>query len=99
MKEPRAWKMFGEQIHQDFLLDHPDMFEGFARIAGTMNRGDRADLVDYLKYLTGPAVSRAEQMQSWLNSGSNLFVVKAQITKFLLYLLSVIQEIKGGGGN
>lgn len=90
MKAPKAWRIFGEQIHQDFTIDYPDLFSGFYEISKALPPCDRKEVIDYLKFLTGSEITKKEKMQRWLESGSNLFVVQNRISSFLEEVLSAV---------
>lgn len=87
----RAWSAFGKQIHQDFLLDHPDFFSGLPMVWQSVPQPLRKEVIVFLRAALESGARGAALSKLWQESGAEIFVPENQIAEFLRQILAAIE--------
>ena len=85
---PEVWYTFGGLIHQDFLVNHPDVISGFRLILGDLPVEDQLQLLRFIQSILGNDLSAVEQVAIWEESGSSISVSVDEIGQFLQIIIS-----------
>ncbi len=93
MNEPTAWKAFGGQIHQDFVLIHGDFATGLMELFQSLDEAERLEIATYLRYLSNSSVSSEQKFYAWKSSGAAFEPSISKINQFLQQIELVLQRI------
>ena len=74
MQAPPVWTQIGKRIHQDFLLEHPDLFSGFAHLARSLGSDEKHGLVQYLRFLSSSELPGGEHKRRWDELGTDFSI-------------------------
>lgn len=101
MIQPQAWKVFGSHIHQDFLLEYPQFFEGLSMVYRCLKEPEQRALLAYLTQLTNESIDPSVKAKAWAESGSEILIAVSQVDEFLLQVLAALQaaEHERAGGS
>lgn len=92
MQQPDAWKILGEQLHQDVVIIYGDLEAGMKCILGTLSALEREQIGRYLTYLIDSVEDDEARMVAWTSSGADLSPSVPQIRPFLIELLRMNRE-------
>lgn len=91
---PEVWCRFGIMVHQDFLLEHDDVFLGFASVVKELPANDINVLYLFLSEIQAAALSTWEKALLWEKSGAEIFVVGEEVHSFFSKLLETVENCR-----
>lgn len=92
MHEPKAWKMLGEQLHQDFILIYEDFETGLTSLFEQFDERERAEIAEYLEYLRQPCITDEQRFSAWAATGAAFLPASSQIAKFIDQVYILLKE-------
>lgn len=92
MDIPEIWLFFGSQIHQDFLIDHPDFLTGIIELLGDFSSSQKVELLKFLNHIHSSNLSNLELSEVWRNSGSEIFVSGEKIDLLFDELFLIVKK-------
>lgn len=81
-------------VHQDFLLEHNDVFLGFASVLKELPTNDIDVLHLFLSEIQAAALSTWEKALLWEKSGAEIFVVGEEVHSFFSKLLETVENCR-----
>jgi hypothetical protein len=85
---------FGEQIHQDFILEYSDVFLGIEKTLLQFKPIDRAKLKASLDTLVKSEMPNSKLLEFWDNTGANIGIGEESIRDFYREIISIIEKIE-----
>ena len=85
------WQAFGQLIHQDFLLDYPDLFSGFVEMFNDFPIAQRKELYCFLVQIVNAGHTPEELADIWGQSGSVIWVETDQMPRLFSDLVSFFE--------
>jgi len=89
-----TWLLFGSHIHQDFLLDHPDVLSGIKEVYTFLSKPEQDELYQILLEINNGEYSTGFKHKFWRKSGADFFVVGKGINALFAEALSAIQQLR-----
>ena len=69
---PEAWTKLGPYLHQDFLLEHADFYDGIALLIRGTSPEDRRIIKQYLEIVLGPNAPGGCASRAWKDLGAEI---------------------------
>ena len=98
MDVPEVWRLLGAEIYQDFLIDNPDLLQGFREIIDRFTSAQRHELRQYLGDILSRELSARELSLLWSESRADLLVVEDDLRNFLEVILGELESSISSNG-
>lgn len=94
---PEVWILFGSFIHQDFLLDYPDIVSGIEYIYSVLSESDKEKLFTFLQEIQTGGYDWDYKLNIWNQSGAQFTVAGKDIDILFDEIFNTIQRINNRG--
>lgn len=98
MDVPEVWLLLGVEVHQDFLIDNPDLLRGFREIFDRFTSAQRQELHQFLGDMLSRELSARELSLLWSESRANLIAVEEDMRNFLEVILGALESSISSNG-
>jgi hypothetical protein len=92
LKPTNAWRKFGSLIHQDFMLDCPDLYSGMEATYAGLTRAEQEEVYAILVKLNADECLTGELKRMWRQSGASYATNKPKL--FFAEMLRSVEKVR-----